>query len=104
MDETFSAIFASAFCLRVAPQQPTDHVAPWQGDRAQAFQIDLRIPPRGLRAAMPQHLADLRQRQALPQHVHGKRMTQLMRPGDLQFDPGAVDRAVDDLADVAVRA
>lgn len=53
---------------------------------------------------MPQHLADLRQRQALPQHVHGKRMAQLMRPGDLQLDPGAVDRAVDDLADVAVRA
>lgn len=29
---------------------------------------------------MPQHLADLGQRQSLPQHVHGERMAQLMRP------------------------
>lgn len=58
---------------------------------------------RNVGAAMPQHLADLCQRQSLPQHVHGKRMAQLMRPGDVHLDSGAPDRPTDDLADVAVR-
>jgi hypothetical protein len=39
---------------------------------------------------MPQHLADFRQRQSLPQHIDGKRMTQLMRPGNIPSIPARV--------------
>ena len=52
---------------------------------------------------MAQHLADFRQRHPLAQHVDGKSMTKLMRPGEVEFHSGAFDRAPDDLADVAVR-
>jgi hypothetical protein len=63
---------------------------PWQGDLAQRIQIDLGVPPRCLRAAMPQHLANIRERRALAQHVDGKRMTKLMRSSGGELHTGHV--------------
>src|SRR5262245_60879046 len=53
---------------------------------------------------MPQHLANIRQRQALAQQVDGKRMTKLMRPCGSEFNAGTFDRTRDDLAYVAMRS
>ncbi len=50
---------------------------------------------------MAQHLADLRQGHPLAQHVDGKSMTKLVRPGEVECHPSARDRAPDNLADVA---
>src|SRR5258707_2097608 len=52
---------------------------------------------------MPQHLANIRQRRPLAQHVDGKRMTKLMCSCGTEFDTGAPDRTRDDLAYIAVR-
>src|SRR4051812_43751971 len=52
---------------------------------------------------MPQHLANFGKRRSLAQHIDSKSMAQLMRPGVIKLDPGALDRSADDLADVAAR-
>src|SRR5664280_1154272 len=65
---------------------------PGQSQRRERNQIHLRVDRRGLRAAMSEKLADLRQRRSLPEHLTGERVPELVGPFARSINPGTRQR------------